>query len=225
MNRKIAAVTAMGLIGISGVGASTAIATAQSDNQAQHTPKGDVKKDGANNHRHGALAKDLAKSLGVEETKVQAALDKIHGERKAEREKAQAESEATLAKKLGVSEEKLKEAFTKDSNGKGDKGFRSHRAHSDLSQVAKKLGVNEDKLRDALEENRPKFDKNSLPKKGDFAEKLAKELGVDFAKVEKALGDSRGGERGPVRHGDHGPGEKAPFGDRVPGGDRFPGGK
>jgi energy-converting hydrogenase A subunit M len=51
---------------------------------------------------------------------------------------------------------------------------------------ADRLGVDEDKLRDALEDIRP-----SLPDprdvKGDFAEDLARELGIEAQRVEDAL--------------------------------------
>jgi len=59
----------------------------------------------------GALAKSLAGSLNLDQTVVEAALDKVHGRHEANRQDHREEMAAALAKKLGLSTAKVEEAF------------------------------------------------------------------------------------------------------------------
>ena len=119
--------------------------------------------------RPAALAASLAKELGLSTAKVRAALEQRHGP-------------GELADALGVSEERLREAF----HAVMGKPRRLHRPA--LSNLAEELGVTQAQLDAAFEKLRD-----------DFARELADRLNLDVAKVEEALEATPrfGGRRGP----------------------------
>jgi hypothetical protein len=153
----------------------------------QGGPGGDPKDD---------IATALADALGVSKDKVVAALDKIapRPTRPAE-PKLHGDFAAKVAGKLGVDESKVKDALTNLRAGGGP---------PDFADLAKKLGVTDEKLKSALTDVRPNVGPGKPPGPGapgikfrtqggpgigpdSFAADLAKELGVDEAKVKAAL--------------------------------------
>ncbi|HEX5781737.1 MAG TPA: Clp protease N-terminal domain-containing protein [Solirubrobacteraceae bacterium] len=120
--------------------------------------------------RPRGLPAALAKELGLSTAKVRAALEQ--GRR----------GPGELADALGVSEERLREAF----HAVIGKPRRLHRPG--LSNLADELGVTQAQLDEAFEELRD-----------DFTQQLADRLNLDVAKVEEALEATPrfGGRRGP----------------------------
>lgn len=183
---------------LGGVGATTAFAA---------TPHNTAVKQMSN--YHGPNTAGLAKSLGVSETKLKAALDTIHkntpkdkGDKGAPKDKGnKAHNEnnhfADLAKKLGIDESKIKSVM--DANKPSSPG-----AKPDFAKIAKALGVSESKLKSALT---PPSHPNDDQKKGmhspndNFAKDLAKALNISETKVKSALDANR---PSPVQGGDHG---------------------
>jgi hypothetical protein len=119
--------------------------------------------------RPRAMAAALAKELGLSTAKVRAALEQHHGPHE-------------LADALGVSEERLREAF----HAVMGKPRRLHGPGRD--DLAEKLGVTQAQLDAAFEKLRD-----------DFAQELAERLNLDVAKVKEALEATPrfGGRRGP----------------------------
>ena len=121
-----------------------------------------------------AFAAALAKELGVSAAKVRAALEK---------RRDNPSTPDQLAKDLGVTQEQLRDAFhavvdTLRPRGPGRPG---------LAGLAKQLGVSRQQLEDAFDKLRA--DRDEL--KDQFAQELAKRLGLDASKVEQALEESR----------------------------------
>jgi len=121
-----------------------------------------------------ALAAALAKELGLSTAKVRAALEMNRGHRT---------TPDQLAKDLGVSEQKLHDAF----HAVMDKIRPRGPGRPGLTGLAKALGVTQaqldaafDKIRDDHEQLRDRF-----------AQELAGKLGIDAAKVQDALDDLR----------------------------------
>jgi AraC-like DNA-binding protein len=114
-----------------------------------------------------AFAAALAKELGVSTAKVRAALEKRRGH---------PGDPGDLADDLGVSEEKLREAFHAVF-GK----LRPHRPG--LGNLAEELGVTRAQLEGAFEKLREQ--KDDL--RDEFAQELADRLNLDVAKVQDAL--------------------------------------
>ena len=90
---------------------------------------------------------------------------------------------ASLAQRLGVSEEKLRAAFEdiRKTNPPPDPGAEIAKALSDA------LGIPEAKVKDALAELRQKHEAEEAARRDAFAPKLAAELGLDASKVSAAL--------------------------------------
>jgi transcriptional regulator with XRE-family HTH domain len=114
------------------------------------------------------LAAALAKELGLSTAKVRAALEQRRG---------RPGHPSDLADELGVSQERLREAF--------------HAVLGDLrpprprfGNLADELGVSQEQLQDAFEELRDDV-------KDDFARRLADRLNLDLEKVQDALDDLR----------------------------------
>jgi hypothetical protein len=118
--------------------------------------------------RPGAVAAALAKELGLSAAKVRAALRQHRGD---------------LADALGVSEERLREAFHAVMDEQRPPRF---------GNLAEELGVTQAELDAAFEKLRGEKD--------DFAQELADRLNLDVAKVQEALEDLH-----PPRFGRHRP--------------------
>jgi biotin operon repressor len=122
-----------------------------------------------------AFAAALAKQLGLTTAKVRAALENHRG---------RPTSPDQLAKELGVSEEKLRDAFhavmgkLRPHGPGGRPGF---------DGLAKALGVTQQQLDDAFAKLRADHEKLE----DEFASELAKRLGLDASKVKEALEESR----------------------------------
>jgi transcriptional regulator with XRE-family HTH domain len=114
--------------------------------------------------RPAAFAAALAKQLGLSTAKVRAALQERRGH------------PGDLAAELGVSEERLREAFHAVM---GD--IRPHRPG--LANLAKELGVTQAQLEAAFEKLRDQKDEL----RDEFAQELAARLNLDVEKVQDAL--------------------------------------
>ena len=153
---------------------------------------------GAMDEHRAALAKALATELGLSADKVETALGKLEGERKAGRRERRGDRlerfDTALAAKLGISAAKVRAAFD-DLRPGGRRG-----GPPDLGDLAGKLGVTEDKLRSALADLRPgrrgpgRFGHRMRGPGpgGPAAAALAKELGVTQAKLRAAMQKIRG---------------------------------
>ena len=118
--------------------------------------------------RPEALAAALAKELGLSTEKVRAAIEERRGH---------PGDPGDLADELGVSEERLREAFHAVF-GK----FRPHRPG--LANLAEELGVTQAQLEAAFEKLRDQKDEL----RDEFAQELADRLNLDVEKVQDALG-------------------------------------
>jgi biotin operon repressor len=129
----------------------------------------DLRPDRPHFRRPAAIAAALAKELGLSTAKVRAALEQRRGP-------------GELADALGVSEERLREAF----HAVIGKPRPPHGPR--LGNLADELGVTQAQLDAALEKLRD-----------DFAQELADRLNLDVAKVQEALKATPrfGGRRGP----------------------------
>lgn len=128
--------------------------------------------------RPQALAAALAKELGLSTAKVRAALEKRRGH---------PSGPGDLADELGVSEEKLHEAFHAVFG-------KLRPPRPGLDNLAKELGVTQAELDAAFEKLREQHD----DLRDEFAQELADRLNLDVAKVKEALGTPRFfGRRGP----------------------------
>ena len=114
-----------------------------------------------------AFAAALAKELGVSTAKVRAALEKRRGHRG---------DPGDLAADLGVSEEKLREAFHAVFG-------KLRPPHPRFGNLAKELGVTQAQLDAALEELKAQHEEL----RDEFAQELADRLNLDVAKVKEAL--------------------------------------
>jgi hypothetical protein len=136
----------------------------------------------------------LAKALGVEESKLRDALEKVReaafGERRDERV-------AAIAKALGAKEsdvravlEDLRPDAGRGGPGRHGRGPGARGPGGELVRaLARKTGRSESAVREALRSARP--DRGARPDRDDrldaVAQALAKELGIDAAKVKSAL--------------------------------------
>ena len=121
-----------------------------------------------------ALAAALAKELGLSTAKVRAALEERRERPGGPRD---------LAAELGVSEERLREAF----HAVFDELRPRLPRRPGLENLAKELGVTEAQLDAAFDKLREQHD----DLRDEFAEELADRLGLDVAKVQDALDDMR----------------------------------
>jgi biotin operon repressor len=110
----------------------------------------------------------LADALGVSQSKLEAALQKLRPER-GERHERRGDFAKALAAKLGVSAAEVRKAFAAHWRG----------PHSG-ADIAKALGVSEAKLKQAFEALKGR-------REDDIAAKLAKELGLSTSKVQAAF--------------------------------------
>jgi transcriptional regulator with XRE-family HTH domain len=122
--------------------------------------------------RPQALAAALAKELGLSTAKVRAALEKRRGH---------PGDPGDLADDLGVSEEKLREAF----HAVFDKLRPRLPGRPGLDNLAKELGVTQAQLEAAFEKLRAERD----DRRDEFAKELADRLNIDVTKVQDALDD------------------------------------
>ena len=114
-----------------------------------------------------AFAAALAKELGVSTAKVRAALEKRRGHHG---------DPGDLAADLGVSEEKLREAFRAVFD-------KVRRPHPRFGNLAKELGVTQAQLDAAFDELKARHEEL----RDEFAQELADRLNLDVAKVKEAL--------------------------------------
>ena len=150
----------------------------------------------------GAFFGDLATKLGVEESKLKAALEDLRPA-KADRD----EHVADLARILNLDEARVQAALDK---------VRPERVHRRgppdglVAELAKDLKLDEAKVRAAFERLRPErpSERGAPPDKDAFLAALAKELGVPVADVRESLADHRRGH-GPDEHKRGGPGGPA----------------
>ena len=158
---------------------------------------GSVLPDGGD--RKAAFAAALAKDLGVDTARVQAAFDKLRADlhnrwRDEDRNGPSGDRRAALAdalaRELGVDAAKVRAALAKLRHARGDRRGPGRRA--DLRQrLATALGVTEAQLERAL-------DKVRTDARDAFATALAQRLNIDVQKVKDALADF---SRGARRHG------------------------
>jgi len=131
----------------------------------------------------------LAKTLGVTEDKLTAALDKVR-----QANDPRGEFAAALAKSLNASTSDVQSVLDaqRGASGPGDRGGRHFGPGGGpggpdnsalVTALAKKLNVSESKVKDALDAARP--DKTN--REQELATALAKELDLDAATVQKAL--------------------------------------
>ena len=147
-----------------------------------------VRPDRRDDHER-VVAKALAAALGLSTDRVQAALEKLHGQRKLKRDDRRADGRdafaQALATRLGVSVAKVRaglEAVRPDRRGAGP---------PDPGTLAQKIGVSEDKLRAALDDVRPggpgRDRHHDGPGFGPGGAALAKALGVSEARLRAAV--------------------------------------
>ncbi|HEX5621949.1 MAG TPA: Clp protease N-terminal domain-containing protein [Solirubrobacteraceae bacterium] len=123
-----------------------------------------------------AFAAALAKELGITTAKVRAALEKHRNN---------PTSPDDLAKELGVSEQKLHDAFHAVMGKIRPRGGPDHRPG--LDNLTKQLGVTQAQLEAAFDKLRADHEKIE----DQFAQELADKLGIDVQKVEDAIDDFR----------------------------------
>jgi hypothetical protein len=162
--------------------------------------------------RRGDMAQALADALGIDVAKVNAALDKLRpdrGERKDDFAAALAKKlglstakvqsalaaqrdhrgdPAALAKALGVTQERLRQAFESLRPDHGPRGGRDHRG-PDSAALAKALGVTQAQLTAAFDKLMAAHEADEQKRRDEFAQKLADKLNLDVAKVKAALDD------------------------------------
>jgi phenylpyruvate tautomerase PptA (4-oxalocrotonate tautomerase family) len=136
----------------------------------------------------------LAKTLGVAEDKLQAAIDQVRPAAKADRKD---ELVAAIAKALGASRADVQAVFDDVAkSGAAGRGFGPRGGGSDLiAALAAKTGKSEDDVREALRSARP----DKADRFAELAAALAKELGLDANKVQSALEAARAGGRSGAR--------------------------
>ena len=158
------------------------------------TAAGSSSNSSSDNRRGGPAGRDLsglAKTLGVSEAKLRAALEDLRGDRPA---RARGDLAAALAKELGVSETKVQDVL---ESARPERPRDQRRAgHRRLAAaLAKELGIDASKVRSALAD--AKRDRGGPPSLDGLAEKL----GVSEAKLCSALEATRptGGPRRGMR--------------------------
>lgn len=156
---------------------------------------------------------DFAKRLGVEESRLEAALEDLRPDRES-KEDHRAEHVADLARILKLDEAKVKAAIEKVGPERGPRGAGGPPGPPAglVADLAKDLELSEAKVRAALEKVRPeppapgpRPERRGFPDKDAFLTTLAKELGVPSADLQKAIEDHRprrdhhrGGPGGPI---------------------------
>jgi hypothetical protein len=127
----------------------------------------------------------LAKTLGVTEAKLQAALTKVQPSK----DDRGSERAAAIAKALGAETADVQAVIEaqRDAGGRGPRGDDS----ALVTAMAKATGKTESAVRTALRAARP--DRTDRAK--ELAAALAKELGLDATKVQAALESARGARR------------------------------
>jgi hypothetical protein len=142
-----------------------------------------------------------AKTLGVSQDKLLAALKKLRDDRKGKADGLRAAFAQALAKQLGIPESKVETALdTRAGDRMGGRRLRKDGRRGDMrdafaKQLAAKLGVDEANVRSALDEQH----KAGPPGPPDLGA-LATKLGVTEAKLRDALQSLRPGP-GPGGHG------------------------
>jgi len=124
-----------------------------------------------------AFAAALAKQLGLTTAKVRAALEKHRNN---------PTSPDALAKELGVSEQKLHDAFHTIMGKIRPRGGPGHHG-PDADTLAKELGVSQAQLEAAFDKLRADHEKLE----DQLAQELADKLNIDVAKVKAAIDDFR----------------------------------
>lgn len=119
---------------------------------------------------------------------------------------------AAVAKALGVTTKQLRAALRDARPQRGDRG-------GERAALAKALGVTEEQLAAAEQKLRDAFDQERKDRQAAFAKALAGELGLDEAKVAKALGDEPFAG-GPGHGPEGGPGDRPEGGPEGGPGDR-----
>jgi transcriptional regulator with XRE-family HTH domain len=161
--------------------------------------------------RRDDFAQGLADALGIDVTKVTAALDKLHPR---DEKREHGDFAAALAKQLGLSAAKVQKAL-EQQRGRGPGGLadalgvtpqklrqalaklwrdRPHRdgpgrPGADAAALAKELGVTEAKLKAAFDKVRAAHEADETKLRDQFAQQLADRLHLDVQKVKDALGD------------------------------------
>jgi hypothetical protein len=130
------------------------------------------------------FAADLAKRLGLTTAKVEQAL-------RAQRDRSG--GPAALATALGVTPDKLRQAFAQLWKDHGPPGARARGHDRDhgpaTAALAKELGVTQAQLQAAFEKVRAAHEDDFAKIRDEFAQKLADRLHIDVAKVKAALAD------------------------------------
>lgn len=180
---------------VAGTATTTAAQTTAAATQPIHAGRGP----GGGPGRAAFLA-DAAKRLGVTEAKLEAALEDLRPERKDRDGHA-----ADLARILELDEAKVRAALEKV---RPERGPRGHGPDGLIAELAQDLKLDEAKVRAAVEKVKPERPQpGQRPDRDAFLTALAKELGVEVAKVRESLADHRHGpgERGHRRGGPGGP--------------------
>jgi DNA-binding transcriptional regulator YdaS (Cro superfamily) len=126
---------------------------------------------------HRDIAAALAKKLGLSTSKVQAALEAAHDR-----------SPDALAKALGVTPQKLRQAFDGLRPGRDER--REHHGPAPAA-LAKALGVTQAKLTAAFDKLKAAHEKEFAQRRDELAKALADRLGLDASKVKQALEAAR----------------------------------
>lgn len=152
----------------------------------------------------------IAGKLGVDKSKLQAAIDKVQAAARADRRQAFADE---LAKALGADSAKVLKILDENAPQPPATGAREQRPDGGklVTALAQGLGISEDKVTSALRTLRGDRRGEAGPRDQLFA-KLATELGLDESKVKAAFQDvigKPGAMRGPgAAWGRHGRGHR-----------------
>ena len=125
---------------------------------------------------------------------MRAAFDKLRADRPGDR----GERLSALAKQLGVSEARLRDALRSlrpAADRRHGPGARDRAA--DVRALADALGVDAAKVRAALDEVAATLRKEAEARRAAFAEQLAQKLGIPVERVRAVLPDGPGGGHGP----------------------------
>jgi hypothetical protein len=140
------------------------------------------------------FAAALAKKLGIDESKVQAAIDKFRPGRNGPPDMS------AVAKELGVSPAKLKSALQDLRPGREvrHRGGPGKDLDSLAADLAKELNVDEAKVKAALDKVKSDHQQQEQAEWDTFVKALADKLGLPVEKVQQGLGSvPRGGFGGP----------------------------
>lgn len=126
----------------------------------------------------------LAKTLGVTEAKLQAALQATHGTKDADK----GDRAAAIAKALGATTSDVQSVLDAQGGGRGGRGGDRGGDSALVTALAKKTGKTEAEVTKALEAQH-------TARENAEATALAEELGIDAAKVESALAAAEPADR------------------------------